>query len=165
MKLLIKNKIFSLGEGSKVFYEDGKTKAFEVKGKVFSITRKKFIQDLEGNTLYMVRNKYWTFLVKKAFICDAEGKILATVSRKISIKSKFSVEGEGCKMDISGDFLGFNYDILKDGQKIAHVHRKLWALNDAFEADIEDDKDAALVTALVIAIDNISDHEQSDSNN
>lgn len=40
MKVFIKNKIMSWGNGSSVTDETGKT-VFEVKGKVFSITRKK----------------------------------------------------------------------------------------------------------------------------
>lgn len=56
MKVFIKNKIMSWGNGSSVTDETGKT-VFEVKGKVFSITRKKFLCDAEGNRLFTVRNR------------------------------------------------------------------------------------------------------------
>ena len=65
MILYVKNKLASLGEGSYVVNEN-EEKVFEVGGKMMSITRKKFVRNLNGETQYMVRNKYWHFLTKKA---------------------------------------------------------------------------------------------------
>ena len=62
----IKNKIISWGNGSSVTDETGKT-VFEVKGKVFSITRKKFLCDAEGNRLFTVRNRWLNLFIRKAF--------------------------------------------------------------------------------------------------
>lgn len=67
MKVYIKNKLFSIGNGSKVTDENNQP-LFEVKGKVFSITRKKYVCDLEGNKLYTVRNKWINWFVHKAYI-------------------------------------------------------------------------------------------------
>jgi len=49
MKLVVKNKLFSLGGASKVL-DENKQDYLKVKGKLFTFTKKKFVQDLSGNT-------------------------------------------------------------------------------------------------------------------
>ena len=82
MKLYLQNKLISLGESSYVLDEAGKN-FFQVNGKVVSPTRKKFLCDLQGNTLYMIRNKYWHFFTHSAFICDGNGQKNRQDQRKI----------------------------------------------------------------------------------
>ena len=62
MKFYVKNKFLSWGGSSEVLNEN-KEPIYKVKGKVFSITHKKYICDMEDNRLFMVRNKYWHFFI------------------------------------------------------------------------------------------------------
>ena len=78
MKLYLQNKLISLGDSSYVLDEAGKN-FFQVNGKVVSPTRKKFLCDLQGNTLYMIRNKYWHFFTHSAFICDSNGQKIVKI--------------------------------------------------------------------------------------
>ena len=78
MKLYIKNKVFSWGEGSKVL-DANQNPVYKVKGKAFSITRKKYIYDMQDNLLFMVRNKWFNWFVHKAYIYDANKNKIATV--------------------------------------------------------------------------------------
>lgn len=82
MKVYIKNKLFSIGNGSKVTDENNQP-LFEVRGKVFSITRKKYVCDLEDNKLYTVRNKWINWFVHKAYIYDSSNNKVATVKDKM----------------------------------------------------------------------------------
>ena len=62
MKFCVKNKLLSLGGSSTVKDENGND-IFKVKGKVFSLTKKKKIYNMEGKLLYVVKNKlinWWT---------------------------------------------------------------------------------------------------------
>jgi len=63
MKFFVKNKVFSWGGGSKVYDETGK-ELFKVKGKVFSITRKKKIYSLDKELLYIVKNLHRFYKVQ-----------------------------------------------------------------------------------------------------
>ena len=47
MKVYIKNRVFSLGQGSSVV-DENKNALFDVKGRAISITRKKFLYDANG---------------------------------------------------------------------------------------------------------------------
>jgi uncharacterized protein YxjI len=54
MKLIIKNKLLTLKGGSTVFNDMGE-EAFLVKGKPLSISKKKYICDLQGNKYAFIR--------------------------------------------------------------------------------------------------------------
>ncbi len=56
MRVYIKNKVWSWGCGSSVV-DENKNAVYQVKGKVFSITHKKFVCDMNGKKLFTIRNK------------------------------------------------------------------------------------------------------------
>ena len=156
MKLYVKNKLGSIGGSSKVLNENNEP-AYKVKGKIFSITRKKRICDLDGNVLYRVRNKYWHFFLKSAFIYDADGEKIVTVKRKLRLKSDYSVQGTQDEIKIDGTIFGWNFKVIKNGEIIGTIKRNFTVFVDAFEIDVDNPDDAPFMIALVIAIDNITD--------
>ena len=158
MELHIRNKWVSVG-GSSVIQDAEGNDVMKVKGKVFSFTRKKFLTDLEGNTKYIIRNKFWRLFTYRAFILDAEEKVKATVRRKIfSLRDRYFVTSDLGNLEVVGNILQFNYRILLDGKEIGHVARKI-SLRDSFVLTIDDGFDPAFMVALVIAIDNITDRK------
>lgn len=162
MELIIRNKWISLGGSSEVKDVNGND-VFKVKGKVFSFTQKKFLTDLEGNTKFIIRNKFWHLFVYRAFILDPEENVKATLRRKVfSLRDRYFVESDLGNLEVVGNILQFNYKIILDGREIGHVARKV-SLRDSFVLTVEDSFDPAFMVALVIAIDNITDRR--DSNN
>ncbi len=156
MKVFIKNKIMSWGNGSSVTDETGKT-VFEVKGKVFSITRKKFLCDAEGNRLFTVRNRWLNLFIHKAFIYDKDKKKIAAVKNKLfTARQEYYVLG--CKDDIKidGKFFSYTANILKNGEIAGTIRRQITLVADAFELEANEE-DLAFFVSLVIAIDNICD--------
>ena len=164
MEIVIKNKWVSLG-GSSVVQDINGNDLLTVKGKMFSFTRKKYINDLQGKTLYVVRNKFWRLFQRKAFVEDTNGNILATVRRKIfSMSDHYYVESSLGNLEIKGNILQFNYNISLDGQDVGHIARKI-SLRDSFVLTIDDKQDYVKFVALVIAIDNITDRKDRDNSN
>ena len=82
MQLAIRNKWISL-LGSSVVKDLEEKDVLKVKGKFWTFTRKKFVQTLEGETKYIVRNRFWHFFVWRALICNPDKKIVATIRRKV----------------------------------------------------------------------------------
>lgn len=161
MELAIKNKWISLGESSIVQDLNGND-VMKVKGKIVSFTRKKTITDLNDNVKFVVRNKFWRLFTYKAFVLDPAGKTVATLRRKIfSFHDRYFVTSSLGEMEITGNILQFNYRITLNGKEIGHVARKI-SLRDSFVLTCSDDFDPALMVALVIAIDNITDRRDSD---
>ena len=159
MKLIIKNKLISFGDGSFVCDENG-NKKFSVKGRVFSPTRLKKIYDMEGNYLYTVRNKFWHFIYNSAFIIKGKEKIAKLANNRWDFKRKFVLQGFQDEIVISGNLFQFpdiKMEITKNGQKIGTLIKNFNLLRDAYTLEVDSEEDAGFLVALVIGVDNIYD--------
>ena len=164
MQVSIRNKWISLRGGSTVKDMNEKDVLY-VKGKFFTFTRKKFVQDMSGNLLYTVRNKFWTFFVRKALVYDKDGNQVAFMKKKFwSFHDHYFIETKLGQMEIRGNILCFDYHISLKGKEIGHVSRKI-SLRDSFVLDLDDGykEELPFFVALVIAIDNITDQRRDDN--
>ncbi len=160
MKVYIKNKFWSIGGGSSVVNEN-KEPVFKVKGRIFSITRVKYVCDLEGNRLFKVRNKWFNWFIHKAYIYDANKHKIATVKDKwFNVNQEYFVMGYKDEIKIQGKFFGLTTQILKNGEVIGTIRRQITFINDAFELEANE-QDMPFLIALVIAIDNITDKKRT----
>ena len=163
MRLIIRNKWISFKGSSEVRDENDTRDVMKVVGRFFSITQKKFIEDLNGNVHYMVRNKFWRLFSRKALIYDANKNLIAVVRRKIfSVHDRYFVEN--CKignMEIMGNILQYNYEISLNGQRVGHISRRV-SLRDSFVLEFSNNLEPELMVAFVIAIDLITDRRDSD---
>ena len=156
MKVYIKNRVFSLGQGSSVV-DENKNALFDVKGRAISITRKKFLYDANGQLLYSIRNKWINFFVHKSYIYDASGSKIATVKDKwFNVNQEYFVMGYKDEIKIQGKFFGLTSQILRNGNVIGTVRRQITFIADAFELEA-DERDLPFLIALVVALDNIHD--------
>lgn len=163
MELAIRNKWISF-KGSSTVKDMNEKDVLFVKGKFFTFTSKKFVQDLQGNTKFIVRNKFWRLFQRKAFVLDPDGNKIATVRRKIfSVHDHYFITSTLGDLQIRGNILQFNYQILHNGVEIGHIARKL-SMRDSFVLTIDDKYDYVTFVALVIAIDIITDRRDNDRN-
>ena len=164
MELAIRNKWISL-RGSSIVRDLNEKDVMKVQGKFWTLTYKKFIQTLEGETKYIVRNKFWKLFVYRAFIIDPKtNAIISTIRRKFwSLHDHYTIQSPYGEIVIRGNILGFNYNISLNGKDVGHVARKI-SLRDSFVLTLNDDiPDIYFFVALVIAIDNITDERGNDT--
>ena len=100
MKLIVKNKFFSLGGGSKVLDETGLEK-FKVKGNMFSIRRKKKIRSLDGKLLFTVKNKFFNWWTHTSYIFDANKNKIVSVKNR-GFKGGYDVIASADEISIDG---------------------------------------------------------------
>ena len=164
MDLQIRNKWISL-RGSSVVKDLDEKDVMKVQGKFWTVTAKKFIQTMDGETKYMVRNKFWKLFIHRAFIYDDKGERVAKIRRKFwSLHDRFFIDSKFGNIEIQGNILCFDYHIYLDGKEIGHIARRI-SLRDSFVLHLEDDVDPYFYLALVIAIDNITDRRRQESYN
>ncbi len=159
MVLYVKNKFISLGDSSFAVDENGNN-VFQIQGKVFSPTKKKFVYDTAGNLLYTVRNKYWHLFMKKALIYDASGKKYAKVKERFFSPAMLIKNcPDQLEMVTKGLFKGIT--VIKNGKEIGKWSFGSQTIGDVFRdsyrVEVYDDAEAALLVALTIAVDNIHD--------
>lgn len=159
MRFFIRNKLMSFGGSSEVLDENEQL-VYKVKGKVFSISRKKFLYDMEGNLKYIIRNKVFKFFLPSVLIYDSQKKKIARLKRKFSLKESFYLTGYKDELKIEGDFIGRDYQVYRNGNLAAKIQMKFLTLADCFTLDVEDGEDSAFLASLVIGIDNIFDERK-----
>lgn len=156
MQVFIKNKLVSLGGSSQVF-DVNKRPVYNVKGAVFSVTRKKKIYDMRGTLLFKIRNKFFNWFLHKVYVYDATGKKIAVVKDKLFNPHKeFFVDGLDCDIRTEGEFFSLSTTIYKDNVAIGRIDRQITLIADSFCLEA-DEQDIPFLIALVIAIDNIYD--------
>lgn len=156
MKLFIKNKFASIKGSSKVTNENDE-EVFKVKGKFFSLRRKKKIYDLDGNLLFIVKNKLFNTFKHSSFITNKEGQKICKVSNKF-LGNGYDVLGYTDEISIDGFSLS-GFSIIKNGNQIGTVSCKFFSLVDNYELTTQDDAAPAFLVALIIALDNIRDNK------
>lgn len=154
MKVVIKNKFFSLGGGSSVKDENG-ADVFFVKGRIFSPTHVKWVCDKDKNKLFKVRNKWFNFINERAYVYEGKTK-LAKVKHPLFSGKKFVVEGYSDEIVIDGEFFSTKSTIMKNGEAVGTINREFTVVNDTFVLEA-DETNMPFMIALVIAIDNIMD--------
>ncbi len=158
MQVFIKNKFLSL-TGASVVLDADKKPVYKVKGKMkcFSPTKKKKIYDMEGNLKYIVRNKYWNFFSRRAFIFDANKQKVGTLRDKyVNVNGEYFLEDNPDEIKIQGKAFKMDSKILRNGEVIGTVSRNIVALDDAFMLEAEE-ADIPFLIAIIIAMDNIFD--------
>ena len=164
MRVSIRNNWVSLG-GSSTVKDEQENDVLLIKGKVVSISRKKYIQDLNHELLYTVRNKIFSIFTKKAIVYDKVGNQVAFIRRKIfSVHDRYFVNSNLGKIEIQGNILGFDYHIYLNDEEVGHISRNI-SLRDSFTLDLKDGFDLPFYVALVIAVDNITDSRREDRSN
>ena len=162
MQLAIRNKWVSL-RGSSVVKDVNEKDVLRVRGKFWTFTKKKFVETLDGEVKYIVRNKFWTLFQYRAFVMGPDNKILSTIRKKVfSLHDRYFVESPYGQIELKGNILGFDYHIYLNDKEVGHVARKI-SLRDSFILDLDDGLDYYFFVALVIAIDNITDQRNSDA--
>ena len=164
MDLMIRNKWISL-RGSSVVKDENENDVMQVKGKFFTVTRKKFIQTLDGETKFIVRNKFWRLFAYRAYVMTPDKHKVARIRRKIfSFHDRYFIESEMGNLEIKGNILLHDYHIYMDGEEVGHIARKI-SLRDSYVLHLEEGIEPTFYLALVIAIDNITDQRREDASN
>ena len=154
----------NLVRGNSIVKNEAEEDIYFVKGKlkIFSPTRKKFINDAQGNTLYTIRNKWFRFLFNSAIIKDSQGNKMK-LKTKMSFKTFYTLTGAGYNYTVGKNPDGYGVAIFKDEQVIATFNKYgSGFVNDRYNVDCANEKDVAMVVAIVIAVDNISDKNKKD---
>lgn len=162
MRYQIRQKIFSFGDNFIIKGANDEPR-FMVKGRVFSFGDKLTLTDLNGNELFYIEQKLFKFLPE--YYIYQHGEQVARVKKEFSFfKPKFLIESKFGHFDISGNILGYNFEITKNGSTVAFVNKKWFSFADTYGVDIVEGENQAFLLALVIVIDQVI-HDNNHNNN
>ena len=120
---------------------------FQMREKLMSIGDDYWIEDEAGNKA--IRDKIKIEL--------AGGREATVKKAMVGIRDRFIVEVDGGKdLKVHGNIVDHEYDIDRDGDKIAEVSKKWFRMRDTYGVEVEHDVDTVLVLAVTVAVDSFS---------
>jgi uncharacterized protein YxjI len=131
---------------------DAGQRVFKVNGKAARIRDTWKLEDSSGNDVAAIRERKLS--VRDAIRIDIGGREATVKKRLIGIRDRFHVEVDGGHdLEVKGNFVDHEYEIERDGKRIAEVSKKWLRLRDSYGVDIDDPTDVVLVLAVTVAVD------------
>lgn len=149
-KFRMREKMFSIGEDYWIEADDGH-KAYKVDGKAISFRQTFILEDASGNELCKIQEKKLTLRDKMTI----EGPTNATVKKAlIGIGDRYVVEcDKGADFKAHGDLVGHEYEIERDGKRVAEISKKWFRFRDTYGIHVAKDQDVPLVLSIAVCVD------------
>jgi uncharacterized protein YxjI len=161
MRYAVRQRFFSIGDSFSIKDEMGND-VYNVKRQILSFGKKLRIFDLAGSELCYIEQKLFRFLPEYDIYIN--GRYTANVKKKFSLlKNDFAITCEGYTFTVEGNFIGYDFSIVKKDTAVAYISKKFLALTDTYTVDINDNEDQMLILALAIVIDMVC-HDSSNRN-
>jgi uncharacterized protein YxjI len=132
--------------------DDSGTRRFKVNGKVARVRDTWVLEDLHGGRLATVRERKLS--IRDAITIDVGGREATVKKAMVGIRDRFHVEVHGGEdLKVHGNILDHEYEIERDGDKVAHVSKKWFRVRDSYGVEIDPDDDVVLLLAVTVAVD------------
>lgn len=153
MKLMMKEKKFSIRDSFKVQDENGEDK-YQIIGE-FINSGKLHIRDMNGKEVARIEEKRISLKTKFYLVIDGDRK--GEIVKDLSVLgAKYHITGFDWK--VKGDISDHKYSILSNKKTIVTVKRKRLALTGTYIFEIEDETNEIPTLAAVLAMDYVISH-------
>ena len=147
----MREKLISVGDDYWI-EDDAGSRAFKVNGKVARIRDSWVLEDLAGNEVASIRERKLS--VRDAIKIEVGGQEATVKKAMIGLRDRFHVEIEhGEDLTVKGNIVDHDYEIERDGKKIAEVSKKWLRARDTYGVEVRDEADVVLVLAVTVAVD------------
>lgn len=149
MRLYIKQKVFSFRDKFNIYDENGNVR-YTATGEILTLGKKLHITDSTGGEVMFIRQRLLTLLPKYEIIlggCDA-----VEISKKFTVfRHEYAIEQWG--ISIRGDFFAHEYEVIRNGNEIAHLSKAWLTWGDTYAIDIADPRDELMALAAILVVD------------
>ena len=150
---VIREKMLRLGEDSGITDESGRL-VLQVDGKVMSLHQRLVLRDPSGREVAQVHHKL--LALRPTYEITIDGENVAEVRQHLftpfheRLTIDFPSAGD---MELSGDLLGHEFAIRRDGQTVATVSKRWLSLTASYAVDVAPGENDLLILATVLALD------------
>ena len=113
------------------------------------------LEDLGGNELSKIQEKKLSVRDKMTI---ESGSTKATVHKRlIGIRDHYVIEVEGGEdLKAHGNIVDHEYEIERDGEKVAEVSKKWFRVRDTYGVQLAQGQDVPLILAISVCVDQMS---------
>ena len=153
----MREKLVSIGDDYWIEDANGQ-RAFKVNGKALRIRETLVIEDPSGRELMKIQERKLS--IRDAMsIEDADGHQVAVVKKAMisPLRDRYKVHlADGGELDVQGNIVDHEYEIERDGHRVAEISKKWFRFADTYGVEIDAGESAALVLAITVVVDSLS---------
>ena len=152
----LREKLFAIGDDFWIETESG-DRAYKVNGKALRIRETFVIEDSSGDELLKIKKKM--LHVRDTMKIEREGETVATVKKALitPLRDRFAIDVEnGGELSAKGNIVDHEYEIERDGQKVAEVSKRWFRVRDTYGIEVAPGENDALILAATVCIDEMS---------
>ena len=156
VRYTMREKLLDIGDDYWIENEQGE-KVFKVNGKALSMRDALEIENASGRMLYRVE---WRKLGRDNMAIERDGgDTIAKVKKGIlpSIGDRYRVDmDEGDDIIVKGSVRDREYELERDGDKVAEISKKRFKMHDTYGIEIGDKQDDALIIAVCVCVEQMA---------
>jgi uncharacterized protein YxjI len=152
----LREKLFAIGDDYWIETGDG-DRAYKVNGKALRIRKTFVIESPSGQELLKIQEKKLS--VRDKMRIERDGKTVATVHKALitPLRERYAIDVEhGEDLTAKGNIVDHEYEIERDGQKIAEVSKRWFRVRDTYGIEVAPGENDALILAATVCIDEMS---------
>jgi uncharacterized protein YxjI len=154
VRFQMREKLISIGDDYWI-EDDAGRKWFKVNGKALRLRDTWVIEDPSGHEVATIRERKLS--VRDAIKIECDGRSATVKKALVGIRDRFNVDVErGDDLKVHGNIVDHEYEIERDGHKVAEISKKWFRVRDSYGVEVYDVADAPLALAVTVAVDAMS---------
>jgi uncharacterized protein YxjI len=147
----MKQKLISIGDDYWIEDDDG-ARVFKVNGKAVRLRDTWVLENAAGAEVARIKEK--ALSVRDKIKIDLPGGEATVKKALVGIRDRFHVDVDhGEDLKAHGNVVDHEYEIKRDGHKVAEVSKRWFRVRDTYGVEIEGGVDPVLILAVTVAID------------
>jgi len=155
----MREKLFAIGDDFWIENDQGE-RAFKVNGKAMRVRQTFILESPSGEEIFKIQEKKLS--IRDKMEIEHDGDTVATIKKALitPLRDRFEIELEaGGELSAKGNIVDHEYEIERDGEKVAEVSKRWFRIRDTYGIEIAPGENDALILAATVCIDEMShDH-------
>jgi len=150
-------KLFAIGDDYWIDTDDDRH-AFKVNGKAMRVRDTFVLEGPSGEELFKAQER--KLRVRDTMKVERGGEAVATIKKAMitPLRERFTIDvQDGGELRAKGNIVDHEYEIERDGRKIAEISKRWFRVRDTYGIEIAPGEDDALILAITACIDEMSE--------
>lgn len=157
VRFRLRQDLISIGDDYWIEDHHG-SKVFRVNGKAIRFRDTWLLEESRGHEVARIREKKLS--IRDAITIESGGREAKVKKALVGIRDRFHVEVEdGDDLKVHGNIVDHEYEIERDGDKIAEISKRWFRVRDTYGVEVYDPEDAPFVLAVTVAVDALTEHK------
>ncbi|MFL5780102.1 MAG: LURP-one-related/scramblase family protein [Thermoleophilaceae bacterium] len=152
----MRERLFSVGDDFWIDTDDDRH-AFKVDGKALRLRSTFVLETPAGQELMTVQER--KLRIRDTMELERDGRSAGSVKKALisPLRDRFTIAlADGGELTAKGNVVDHEYEIERDGHKVAEISKRWFRVRDTYGIEIAPDEDDVLILAATVCIDEMS---------